>query len=104
MIKKQSFFKRLFGRILYNKIKNPSEKTQKRYEKYLGKVMFKQIKNYLPQLTEPTYASDSNYMRCGQSIILQGDTEYNVKFSDPKNTMSHHRHQAYIYLAEKLTE
>ncbi len=104
MIKKQSFFKRIFGRILYNRIKNPPIKSQKRYEKYLGKIMFKQIKKYLPQLVEPIYASDSNYMRCGHSIILQGDKEYDNKFTDPKNTMSHHRHQAYIYLAEKLVE
>lgn len=104
MIKKQSFFKRIFGRILYNKIKNPPIKSQKRYEKYLGKIMFKQIKNYLPQLVEPKYAADNNYMRCGHSIILQGDKEYDNKFSDPKNTMSHHRHQAYMYLAERLTE
>ena len=70
--------------------------------KYLGPVMYKQVKKYLPQLQEPEYAKGSNYMRAGSPIVLIPDKEYYENFPDGgKNKFIHHSFKPYYFLLKK---
>lgn len=99
--------KRMVAKAIYNNVSNPTEKSTKRYHKYLGGFIFKMIQKQLPELGEPTYSNNSDYMRCSNPIILDGlqNQEYQRKFNHPDKVMSHHMPDAYLYLlkAERTT-
>ncbi len=97
----QSFFVRLYARHVYNQLKNPGIKAQRKYEKYLGHTVYKLIKKELPQFKEPAYAHSNLYVRTGTPIILMPDSAYRVKFpDDPKNLFTHHLFWPYYYLTQ----
>ncbi|MFC4263882.1 lipase family protein [Ferruginibacter yonginensis] len=99
---KQSFFQRLAVNYAFKKMTNASKKTDKRYQKYLGKYVFKQVKQYLPQMKEPTYAPSTNYMTAGIPIVLQPDVDYTHKFKQtPTGFFVNHTYKAYLYLIDK---
>lgn len=99
MIKKQSFFKRLILNMMYNKVRNPSRKVVKRYQKLLGEEMAKRIKIYLPDYEAPAYYNSSNYVRTGTSVILYPKPGYDQKFpNEGKDMMLHHSFPPYLYL------
>lgn len=102
-LKKLSWPKRIFARAIFNKIKNPPEKSVKRSKKYLGSFVFSMVQTHLPELKEPTYSSNSNYARCSNPIILDGqaDPEYQREFHKPESIMTHHLPPAYLYLIKK---
>lgn len=102
-LKKVSWPKRIFAKAIFNKIKNPPEKSVKRNQKYLGSFVFSMVHKHLPELKEPTYSSNSNYARCSNPIILDGqaDQEYQSEFHKPENIMTHHLPPAYLHLIEK---
>ena len=102
LIKKQSFFKRIFLNMMYNKVRNPSRKVVKRYQKLLGEEMAKRIKTYLPDYKAPAYYNSSNYVRTGTSIVLYPDSAYAQKFPNGgKDIMIHHSFPPYLYLLEQ---
>lgn len=94
--------KRIFAKNIFNSLKNPPEKSVKKYNKYLGSFVFNFIQKQLPELKEPTYSQNSNYSRCSNPVILDGmlNEEYQRKFDKPDNIMTHHLPPAYLYLLE----
>lgn len=102
-LKKVTWPKRMVATSIFNGIKKPTEKSVKKYNKYLGSFVFNLIQKQLPELVEPKYVLNSNYARCSNPIILDGlkDTEYQIKFHKPENIMSHHLPPAYLYLLDK---
>lgn len=103
MIKKQTFPNRMVLRHLYNRMRKPSLKAQKNYEKYLGKMVSKLIKKELPAFEPPMYFKSSDYVRIGTTIVLYADEEYKKMFSQNENEVwLNHFIDRYLYLAEKL--
>lgn len=101
--KKLPFLARLYLNHAFNSMSRSSRRSQKRFRKYLGKTVFKQVKKFLPQLKEPTYAPGSNYMRAGSPIILMPDELYNKQYVfDGKNVFIHHMPLVYYSLAQRL--
>lgn len=94
-----SFFKRIIAKHLYNRVDKPSKKTLKRYQRYFGDVVSKQIKKHIPGFVAPAYFKSSNYVQAGNLIVLKGDSSYYAKFPEMKNkVMQHHQPEAYFYL------
>lgn len=95
--------KRMFAKSIYNSLKNPIEKSTKKYNKYLGSFMFNFIHKQLPELEEPKYSQNSNYNRCSNPVILDGinNPEYQKLFDKPNNIMTHHLPPAYLYLLKE---
>jgi len=103
LLRKQKFAVRLIGNMLYNKLERKPRKAQRKFEKYLGKKMYRfAIRKTLPQLKEPTYMHDNNYMRAGSPVILLADGEYFQKFPEnPDQPFTHHTFAAYQHLLKK---
>ncbi|SEI71463.1 Lipase (class 3) [Myroides marinus] len=94
--------KRVFAKNIFNSLKNPPQKSVKRYNKYLGSFVFNFIHKQLPELEEPKYSQNSNYSRCSNPVILDGilNDNYQEKFHKTDNIMTHHLPPAYLYLLE----
>jgi hypothetical protein len=102
-LKKQKFLVRVAGTSIYNKLDRSTRKAQRRFEKYLGSMVYKQSKKIVPQLKEPVYANGNNYMRAGTPVILMPDAAYFSNFPESrKNVFIHHMFDPYNYLARKL--
>jgi hypothetical protein len=102
VLKKQKFFVRLVLNHIYNKMTKASNITTKRYKKYLGATIYKQVQKNLPEYVQPSYAANSNYMTAGAPVILVADSAYNSQFPfDGKNVFVHHMLKPYLYLLEK---
>src|SRR5690606_5365640 len=102
-IKKQKFPKNLVLRYFYNKMDKPSRKAQRNYQKYLGNKLSQYVRKYLPEFEPPVYYKTSNYVRTGNTIVLDGNEEYFKKYPNLKDKiMIHHQPEAYLYLAELL--
>lgn len=103
VIKKAPFPKDLAFAYVYGRLTRPSKKANKRYQKYLGKVMGKYIGKSLPEYESPKYYNSSNYCRAGTTIVLLTDDEYDKEFPDDETSIwTHHKPIAYRYLALKL--
>lgn len=101
-IRKQKFLVRLALNHVYNQMKKGSYRAMKRYRKYLGGMMYKQIKKALPQLQEPCYVYSTNYSTAGNPVILLADSAYHKKFTyNGRNTFIHHGYNAYHYLLQQ---
>ncbi|MHC5201708.1 lipase family protein [Myroides sp. LJL119] len=96
--------KRWIARSIVNQIKKPSKKAVKKYQKYLGNMVFGFIKKDLPDLKEPTYELDSNYQTTGIPIILNGFDikSYQDQFNNANQIMSHHNPDAYLFLLDYI--
>lgn len=104
-IKKLPLFPRLVVRHMYNKMDRPSKKTQKRFEKYLGRKLGKLMTKNLKGFEPPQLAHSSGFTRCGNFIVLYPDVEYYSKFpQDPKEKFMNHMLDPYLLLMEKLPE
>lgn len=102
VVKKQKFFTRIALRHAYKKLKKPSEKAQRNYEKYLGGFVSKMVKKTLPEFQPPVYVHTADYVRIGPTITLLGDEGYFKSFPDSKeNVFIHHFMEPYLYLIEK---
>lgn len=87
------------------KMSKPSEKAQRNYQKYPGKMVFQAVKKHIPDLTIPAYYNSNYYVRTGNIITLKPDEEYFKLFSnDPNNPniWQHHLPRQYLFLVEKL--
>jgi hypothetical protein len=104
-IKKQSFPKRIVFNTLYGKLRNPSRKSVKNYQKFLGHEISKKVKVYLPDFDEPSYFNSNHYVRTGNTIVLYPDEGYFNFFSnESKDVMIHHSLPPYLYLLKRLEE
>jgi hypothetical protein len=103
VIKKQKLIVRFAGIVVYNKLEKKPRKAQKKFEKYLGNVIYKKaIRKLLPQLKEPVYSHGNNYMRAGTPIILMTDEDYFQKFPESNERFFvHHLYNPYYYLLKK---
>lgn len=105
MFGRQSFFVRLYLNHMYNRMDKTTKKAQRKYEKYLGSSLYKQVKKYLPQFKEPAYAHTMNCMRAGIPVVLQPDSNYYKQYPDTsKNTFIHHGMNPYYELVKKIYE
>ncbi|RFM30210.1 lipase family protein [Deminuibacter soli] len=101
-IRKQKFLVRLALNHIYNKMKNGSATAMKRYRKYLGSMIYKQVKKAQPQLQEPEYRYSVNYSTAGVPIILPADSAYHKNFVfNGRNVFIHHGYNAYQYLLKE---
>ncbi len=102
-LNKQGFFVALYGKHLFNNLNRPTMKAQKRFKKYLGNGLYKQVKKYMPQYQQPEYANSNNYMRAGVPIVLEPDAAYYKEFPDSSsNVFEHHLLKPYYTLVEKI--
>jgi hypothetical protein len=102
VVKKQKFFTRIALRHAYKKLKKPSEKAQRNYEKYLGGYVSKMVKKTLPEFDPPVYVHTSDYVRIGPTITLLGDETYFKLYPDSKeNLFIHHLMEPYLFLIDK---
>lgn len=103
IIKKQGFTKRIILNHLYNKMDKATVKAERKYRKYLGTMLAKMLKKNLPGYQPPAYYKSFNYVRTGNTIVLQPDEAYYILFPDSKeNIFIHHFHKPYLYLLDKL--
>lgn len=102
-LKKQPLLARWYLNHAFNSLGRTSRRAQKKFRKYLGKVVFKQVKKYLPQLKEPVYVPGSTYMRAGAPVILMPDEPYKKEHTfDGKNVFLHHMPISYYTLTQRL--
>ena len=103
IIKKQGFTKRIVLNHLYNKMDKATLKAERKYRKYLGTMLAKMLKKNLPGYQPPAYYKSFNYVRTGNTIVLQPDEAYYTLFPNSKeNIFIHHFHKPYLYLLDKL--
>ena len=103
IIKKQKFPKNLVLKHVLRKLDNPTKKAQKNYEKYLGKMTSKIVKQNIKDFTPPIYYSSNHYVRTGITIVLLPSDEYlKIYPDDPKILFPHHMHPQYLYLLERM--
>ncbi len=102
-IKKQKFPKKIFVKYAYNRMYKPTKRAQKNYQKYLGGMVSRGIKQHIIGFQPPAYYPSINYMRAGTTIVLQAKEDYYKLFPDSKqNVFVHHLHPMYLYLAQQL--
>lgn len=102
ILRKQKLLVRLAGKIIYNKIDRSTRKAQRRMGKYLGPMVYKQVKAFLPQLVQPAYAPGNNFMRAGVPVILMADAEYFTRFPEKAEfKFVHHLYESYSYLLHR---
>lgn len=105
-IQNENFFKRMFLNMIYGKLTNPSVKTVKTYQKWLGKEMSKRVQKILPEFVPPPLYYSNNYVRTGNTIVLYpkaDDENYYKTFpNDSKDLMIHHSFPPYLYLLNQL--
>lgn len=107
IIRKQRFPKNIALKYAYNKMSRPSEKAQKNYQKFLGKMVSQAVKKQIPNFVTPKYYNSNYYVRTGNIIILSPGSEYfKIYSNDPKNPniWQHHLPKAYLFLAENLPQ
>ena len=102
-LKKQKMLVRWYLNGVYNKLDNSSRKANKKFNKYLGKKLFPQVKKFLPQLKEPAYAGTLNYMRAGTPVVLMTDSAYHAKYDkSPDQVFQHHLFEPYAWLVRRI--
>ena len=98
-LKKLPFMKRLVLSRIYKNLENAPKKANKRYQKYLGKMIGNHIQDALPAFEMPKLYNSNNYVRTGKQVILHTNDEYYELF--PENTYfiwNHHMFEAYYFL------
>ncbi len=101
-IKKLKFPKNLVLKRVYNQLSKPTENAQKKYEKYLGEMTSKLIRQKLPDFEPPEYFNSNNYVRTGRTIVLYANDKYFKKFPEKShNIATHHNFNAYLFLLEQ---
>ncbi len=102
-IKKQKLITRIVLKSIYNKLDKPTRKAQRRFEKYLGRGIYSQVKKTLPSLQQPSYTPGNNYMRAGTPIVLLPNAAYKKEFPDsPTTPFIHHTYKSYSTLLKTI--
>lgn len=98
-IKRQKIGLKIALRLVYKNLVKPTNKAQRKYQKYLGTKTTRLVKKTFPELILPKFAPTSNYARAGNMITLQGDAAYYKLFPlDKENVFMHHLWAPYLYL------
>ena len=101
-LKKLPFTKRIAARYVYNNLRKPTEKAQRRFQRMLGKRVSDQVRKFLPEFVAPEFFPSSNYVRTGTPVILYPQQDYHTRFpDDEKKIWTHHAFEPYLYLTEK---
>ena len=78
-----------------------TNKTNRKYKKYLTKKMSKFVKRNLKEYKVPNVEKSNYYMPAGIPIVLQPDSNYVQKFKyNTTNVFVNHLFEPYIYLTE----
>jgi hypothetical protein len=102
MIKKQKFPENIVLKHIYNKLEKPPRKAQENYEKFLGKMLSKEVEKKLPGLETPPFSQCNYYVRAGEFFVLKPDSSYLDRFvQSDTNVFVNHIHHPYIYLIDK---
>jgi hypothetical protein len=98
-LKKLPFKQRFVLSRIYKNLENPPKKANKRYQKYLGKMIGNNIQEALPGFEMPELYNSNNYVRTGTQVILHANDEYYKLFpEDPEMIWNHHMYEAYYFL------
>jgi Lipase (class 3) len=98
----KNLFVKLYTKHMYKSLDRHTMKARARNDKFLGRILYKQVKKYMKGLDQPGYARSCNYAQAGLPIILQPDNEYYKKFPDTGNNIfRNHLFEPYYYLANK---
>lgn len=98
-LKQQKFFVRLYGNMVYNKLTRTTNRSVRRFRKYLGGFVYKLSAKHLPEFKQPEYVFSNNYMTAGTPVILLANAAYHAKYPfDGKNIFVHHMPGAYQFL------
>ncbi|MCD6010854.1 MAG: lipase family protein [Flavipsychrobacter sp.] len=101
-LKKQNFIVRYYINHIYHKMDRLTRRAQRKYEKFLGRVIYKQVRKHMEDLEQPKYAGSTNYSRAGMPIVLMPDESYHQKFPDTsRNIFHHHLFDRYYFLVMK---
>lgn len=102
-LSRQPFFVRLYLNRVYNKLDRSSTRATRRFSKYLGHTLYKQVKKFIPGFAEPEYVESMNYMTAGSPVILAPNAAYHERFrEDGKNVFLHHLLDPYRFLIEEI--
>lgn len=102
LIRKQRFPKNLALRFVYNQLDKPTRRAQRRYEKYLGNLLSKEICKKIPGFKVNGYYHSNDYVRTGTTIVLQSDSAYYQRFPQLANRIFvNHLHHSYVFLTDK---
>lgn len=105
LLKELPLGKRFVLSYAYKSLDKTSRKAARKYKKYLGKMVGKKIKDFLPDYEIPEYYYSFNFARAGSFITLYADDEYYKLFPDIEGEIwTHHTFEAYEYLALKYKE
>lgn len=105
LLKKQKFPMNLAGKYAFNRLKKPPLRARRKYEKYLGRIVSRQVTKHLPGFVAPAYYPSNDFVRTGNIIVLLADKAYYQKFPDnEENIFIHHFFEPYLYLADRLPE
>lgn len=98
---KESLFKKIIEKSVFNKMTKPPFKSVKEYQNYLGDYVGKRIQKLYPEFIIPKFANTNDYVRTGRQIVLQPDSAYFKKYDsakNPSNFMLHHATSAYMFM------
>ena len=104
ILDQQKFSRRVILKHIYNKLDKPTRKAQQNFEKFLGEMTQKLVKETIPGLSVPDYYHSNNYVRTGIQIVMTPDSAYYAKFPyrDSADAFTHHGLDAYLYLIDRL--
>ena len=105
MIRKMSFPKNIVLGYMYGRLDKSTRKAERKLRKYLGGMVGKQVKKLLPGYEAPEYVRCMDYVRTGNTLVLQPDAEYHRLFPDSSsNVFIHHMMAPYLYLMAHYPE
>lgn len=103
MIKKQKFPANLAMRHVYNQLRKPALKAQRKYQRYLGKMVSGYVRKNINGYEAPVYVESNDYVRTGNIVVLRPDSTYYAIYPEKAdNVFLHHGFSAYLYLAQRL--
>lgn len=101
-LKLTDFKTRVAVKYVYRRMAKPTFKAQRKFEKYLGRMVSRFIVKELPGYQAPEYVKSTYYVRTGQQMVLLATDEYYSLFPDNReNVFIHHMFEPYLYLAER---
>jgi hypothetical protein len=104
-LQKQSVAVRIYAGMVYRKLTRKSRKAVKKYQKYLGERVGKEVRKVLPQLQLPGMRPGLDYMRAGSPVVLMPDSAYFSRFPNDihqgATVWQHHGFEAYYFLLRK---
>ncbi|RYY97407.1 MAG: lipase family protein [Chitinophagaceae bacterium] len=103
-LRRQPLPVRIYGNMVYNKLSRKGRKAVKKYQKYLGGRVGKEVRKKFPGLRLPGATPGLDYMRAGAAVVLMPDSSYSRRF--PSDTSGpgvwkHHTFDAYLTLLRK---